>query len=108
MSPADEALVDAVWQHGRVMPEMDASVWRQDACGAWMRREHFGHEASEFGWKMEKVAPGAGDDAERLRPFHLHNSYDIANGRPHCRTTADRSNVPAEKYARPPRNRAAP
>jgi hypothetical protein len=31
----------------------------QDACGAWMRREHFGHEASEFGWKIERVAPGA-------------------------------------------------
>lgn len=107
MNPHNPQLVDAVWKHGRAMPEADATEWRQDACGAWMRREHFEHEDSEFGWRMQKVSAGGGDTPENLRPFHLRNQYDIANGRPHCHITADRANVPAEKYARPPRNREA-
>jgi hypothetical protein len=98
-------LIDAVWEHGRVMPEADGATWRQDACGAWMRREHFGREDSDFGWKLVKVVPGGADSAENLRPYHWRNGYDIANRRPHCRVTADRSNVPAERYAMPPRNR---
>jgi hypothetical protein len=98
-------LIDAVWAHGRVMPEADPERWRQDACGAWMRREHFGSKDSDFGWHMEQVAPGSGESADNLRPFNLHNRYDIGDGRPHCRLTADRTNLPAEKYATPPRNR---
>ena len=98
-------LAQAVWAHGRVMPEADAAHWRQDACGAWMRREHLGREDSEFGWKMERVSVGGPDSPGNLRPFNLRNHYDLANGRQQCRLTADRSNVPAEKYASPPRNR---
>jgi hypothetical protein len=105
-SPNDPALIDAVWQHGRVMPEADPAQWRQDACGAWMRREHYGHE-SDFGWKLERIAPGGADSADRLRPYHWRNGYDVSTGKPHCRLTADRGNVPAEKYATPPRNRPA-
>lgn len=37
MTARNEPLIDAVWQHGRAMPEADAAHWRQDACGAWMR-----------------------------------------------------------------------
>jgi hypothetical protein len=99
----DKALIEAVWQHGRVMPEADPSLWRQDSCGAWMRRDHFERKDSAFGWKVEKISSG---DSESLRPFNLGNHFDIAIGRPHCRVTADRSSVPAEKYARPPRNRS--
>jgi hypothetical protein len=74
-------LIEAVWLHGRVMPEADPEHWRQDACGAWMRREQFGREDTDFGWKIESVVPGGAQ-------------------------TADRSSVPAEKYATPPRNRS--
>jgi hypothetical protein len=87
------------------MPEADPAHWRQDECGAWMRREHFGREDSEFGWKLETISPGPGATAADLRPFNCRNGYDLANQRPHCHVSADRSNVPAEKYATPPRNR---
>jgi hypothetical protein len=72
-----------------------------------MRREQCGHEDAEFGWKLEKVSAGGPDSADNLRPFHRSNGYDVANGRAHCRLTADRANLPAEKYAMPPRNRPA-
>jgi len=105
MSAPNPQLVEAVWAHGRVMPEADAAHWRQDACGAWMRRESFGREDGDFGWKMERVSPDGADSPDNLRPFNLENSYDIGDGRAHCRITADRAGVPAEKYAAPPRNR---
>jgi hypothetical protein len=106
MNETSAALIDAVWAHGRAMPEADPAHWRQDACGAWMRREHFGREDSEFGWKMERVSVDGKASAVNLRPFNIRNGYDVANGRVHRRLAADRSSVPAEKYARPPRNRA--
>ena len=98
-------IVNAVWEHGRVMPEADAATWRQDVCGAWMRREHFGQEHAEFGWKIEKISAGGSATPESLRPFHSRNRYDIANGTPHCQMTADRTDAPAVEYVRPPRNR---
>ena len=107
MTPADPRLIDAVWQHGRAMPGADPAQWRQDGCGAWMRREQYGHEDAEFAWKLQKVSPGGADSAENLRPFHRRNGYDVAIGQSRCAVTADRSNLPAAKYAMPPRNRAA-
>lgn len=97
-------LIAAVWQQGRVMSE-DPAQWRQDTCGAWMRREHYGREDSEFGWKLVNITADGEDTADNLRPFHWRNDYDIANGRARCRVAADRSNIPAERYATPPRNR---
>jgi hypothetical protein len=105
MNSAKPELIEAVWAHARAMPEADPAHWRQDSCGAWIRREHFGHEDSDFGWKLEKISAGGPDTAENLRPYHWRNEYDVARGRAHCRIMADRSGVPAEKYASPPRNR---
>jgi len=106
MSAADPGLVDAVWQHGRVLPEADPAHWRQDECGAWMRREQYAQEA-EFGWKLVKVTPGGPERAENLRPFHRDNAYDVARGGAQCALTADRASLPAEKTLMPPRNRRA-
>lgn len=101
----NEELAGIVWQSGRVMPEAEPSVWRQDACGAWMRRDQFGREGSEFGWRIENVSGGGPDIPENFRPFHWRNRFDAANNRPHCRVTADRSGVGPGEYAGPPRNR---
>lgn len=98
--------VDSVWQHGRVMPETDPSVWRQDACGAWIQRNQFGHENSDFGWKIQNIGGGGPDTPENLRPFHWRNHFDAANKRPRCRVTADRAGLPPDQRADPPRNRS--
>jgi hypothetical protein len=87
------------------MPEADPATFRQDACGAWIRRDQFGHERSEFGWTIVNVSAGAPDAPEHLRPFHCRNRFDRASNTPHCRVTADRAAVPAGEYASPPRNR---
>jgi hypothetical protein len=101
-----QELIDAVWEQGRAMPEADPALWRQDACGAWIRRDHYQAQDSDFGWRAQNVTAGGADSAATLRPFHWRNRYDVAVGRAHCRVSADRSGVPAEKVARPPRNRS--
>jgi len=45
VTATDPRLIEAVWARGRALPEADPEQWRQDACGAWMRREHFGRAA---------------------------------------------------------------
>lgn len=105
MNPTHEQ-IETVWQHGRVMPEADPSVWRQDACGAWIQRNQFGRDHSELGWKIENVTGGGPDTPENLRPFHWRNHFDAANNRPHCQVTADRAGVASDQHASPPRNRA--
>lgn len=104
MNPTDDQIED-IWQHGRVMTDADPSIWRQDACGAWIRRDQFGRKHSEFGWKIEAVAAGGPDTSEVLRPFHWRNRYDAANRKPHCAVRADRTGVPPGEYVHPPRNR---
>jgi hypothetical protein len=61
--------------------------------------------AVENAAKKEKVAGGAPDKLENLRPFHWRNHFDIAGNKSHCQVKADRADVPAGEYARPPRNR---
>ena len=98
--------IEIAWEHGRTVAEADPAVWRQDACGACIRRDQFGREGSEFGWKIENIADGARGTGVVLRPFHCGNRYDAANRKPHCMIKADRAGVPSGEFAAPPRNRA--
>jgi hypothetical protein len=50
-----DATVQAVWQKARVMPERNPDVWRRDQCGAWLHREQYENDKSEYGWKILKV-----------------------------------------------------
>jgi len=100
-----ERIVDQVWEHGRVIPDADAAVWRQDACGAWMMREHFGRPDSEFGWKIEKVAPAPEHKTGLLRPFNWRNDHDAMSGRTQCGSTAEHAPSPVERPTGPPHNK---
>jgi hypothetical protein len=100
-------LIEDVWQHTRVAPDADPSTWRQDACGAWIRRDQFEHESAEFGWRIENVSEGGPHVLPNLRAFHVRNHFVTSSKRPHCEVTADRANVPAGEYVSPPRNRSA-
>jgi hypothetical protein len=99
-------LIEEVWQHTRVATDADASVWRQDACGAWIRRDQFEHESGEFGWRIENVSGGGPDILPNLRASHVRNHFEMSSKRPLCGVTADRSDVPAGEYISPPRNRS--
>ena len=98
----NEKTIQAVWDKGRAMPDRNADEWRQDQCGAWLHRQQYQNEQSEYGWKILNVAAGGGDDLEHLRPFHYKNTFDIANGKEQCRITADRAGLmPAQSVGQP-------
>jgi hypothetical protein len=100
-----EELVQQVWENARATSDQDPRHWRKDECGAWMRREHYGHTYSEFDWKIDNASIGGADVAENLRAFHHANSYDRAERRPHCHVTADMAHVPTPERVLEPRNR---
>lgn len=101
-----EALVQQVWEQARASYDMDASLWREDECGAWINRHHYGDPRSEFGWTIENVKAGAPDVLENLHAFHHSNSFDRAGGHPKCHVTADRTGMASFERSFQPRNKS--
>jgi hypothetical protein len=102
-----EEMIQQTWEKARGMTELGPEDWRRDECGAWIRREHYGHAHSEFGWKIVNVSLGGPDVLDNLRPFHHANDFDRATRRARCMVAADQTGVPVTGHLREPRNRAA-
>ncbi len=101
-----QKMIQEVWNKGRVIAEQDPAVWRRDECGAWIRREHYGHVSSEYGWKIENVTGGGAEDLTNLRPLHRENSFDPGLGHAKCHVAGDQTGVdPHEHIVSAPRNR---
>ena len=103
----DDETVQSVWEKGRATNDKDSTEWRKDECGAWIRRDQYGNQVSEFGWKIENVASGTPQTIENLRPFQHENSFDRATGQQHCRITADREGMLPTASIDRPRNKPA-
>lgn len=102
-----DKMIQAVWEKGRGKRDRDPGEWRQDQCGAWLRREQYNNAESEYGWRILNIVPGGGDELENLQLFHWNNGFDIANGKPQCRITADRAGMAPTQSVDRPRNTAA-
>jgi len=102
--PIDEKVVEAVWEKGRGMSELDSTEWRKDQCGAWIQRTQFNNPNSDYGWTVVNTQPGATETVDNLQPFHLNNGFNIASGKPQCRVTADRSGLSPTQSVLQPRN----
>lgn len=100
-----EQLIQQVWEKARASSDCDAELWREDECGAWINRRHYGDTNSGFGWKIVNVTPGKPDTLDNLRPFHHRNAYDLANQRAKCHVTADRTGLATFEHTSKPRNR---
>lgn len=100
-----EQLIQQVWEKGRASGDIDTGLWREDECGAWISRPDYGKTDSDFGWKIVKVAPGAPDTPENLRPFHHLNGYDVATHQAKRHVTADRTGLATFEHTFDPRNR---
>ena len=100
-----EKLIQQVWEKARASAEIDAEVWREDECGAWISRRSYGDSNADFGWKIVNVTPGGSDTPENLRAFHHRNAYDMANQQAKCHVTADRTGLATFEHTFQPRNR---
>jgi len=100
-----EQLIQQVWEKARANADINADLWREDECGAWINRQYYGNTDSDFGWKIVNVTPGEPDTMENLRPFHHRNAYDLANQKAKCHVTADRTGLATFEHTFQPRNR---
>jgi len=103
----DEATVQQVWERGRASTDFDPAQWRQDQCGAWLRRDQYGSANGPFAWKILPVKPGPGNDVDNLRPFHRENDFDRALSQAHCNLTSDRLQAYPTAQMGEPANRPA-
>lgn len=100
-------IIQTVWEKARGIQDMNQNEWRQDQCGAWLQRDQYNNEASEYGWTILKVSPDASNTPGNLQPFHCRNSFDIATGKPQCHVTADRTDLAPGQSIDQPHNTGA-
>jgi hypothetical protein len=65
-----------VWQNAKIVENLDATVWRKDACDAWINWNEFGKE-SAYGWEIDHVLPvckNGTDNTINLRAMHWKNN----------------------------------
>ncbi len=98
-----EEQIQAIWEKARATLEHEPDIWRKDACGAWIHRDHYGARASEFGWHAVPEHPGE-PSPDKLYPMHIKNAFDPFNHKPICHITAEED--PRERGGEP-KNRPA-
>lgn len=80
-----ETLKKEVWNKGVIVPDYDATMYRKDACGAWIAWSSFGDRHSPYGWEIDHIYPESSlqlkkvsqdsiDDLVNLRPMHWKNN----------------------------------
>jgi 5-methylcytosine-specific restriction endonuclease McrA len=76
---ADENLINAVWQKGRIITNYNKDIRRWDICGKIMKYSEHGNTSSDYGWEIDHIYPkalGGNDKLENLQPLHWKNNRD--------------------------------
>ena len=47
----------AVWQKAQIVEGLDPSMYRKDACGAWMVWDKYGVQYNMYGWEIDHIVP---------------------------------------------------
>ena len=97
-----EDIVNKIWEKGRKVEGYDASMFRKDACGAWIMRDKYG-EKHVFGWEIDHIYPkklGGTDIVQNLRPLHYQNNLSKSDDYPSYTasvTSSGNNNILVEK-----------
>ncbi|MDQ0191263.1 HNH endonuclease [Alicyclobacillus cycloheptanicus] len=84
-------VIQKVWEKGTIVRGYDATKYRKDQCGAWMRRTEYGDRNSVYGWEIDhitSVAHGGSDAVSNLRPLNWQNNVAKSDGRLKCKITS--------------------
>lgn len=85
--------LDKIWRKGVPVEGYNPDIIRQDACGAWILRESYGHEDSDYCWEVDHICPqsllqnkGVDEEhinrMENLRPLNRQNNISKAGDYP--------------------------
>ena len=88
MDYTKEQLED-IWRKGVPVEGYNPAIIRQDACGAWILKESYGQEDSDYCWEVDHICPQSileskGIDKsqieriENLRPLNRRNKISKA------------------------------
>lgn len=86
-----EDMIQRVWGKGIFVHYYSPRDWRQDECGAWIGRRHYGDHQSLYGWEIGRIKPeseGGGEELSNLRPLQWENSRSKKAGRLVCVVTS--------------------
>lgn len=76
-SEATAELIALIWTKGRLIPNQDPAVWRQDIYGSWMKFSDHGNVDSKCGWEIDHIVPVARrgtDEVANLQPLQWQNN----------------------------------
>ena len=99
-----EELKRIAWEHAFPVKDIDDTVFRKDACGAWMRWDKYGNQASEMGWEIDHIFPvslGGTDVKDNIRALQHQNNASKGNDYPTyeaCMTSDGQHNIEHRRY----------
>lgn len=96
-SPADTSRktfsddeIQKVWNKAKKIDGEDASLYRKDYAGAWIKRDEYGKTESTLGWEIDHrkpVAKGGADDLTNLDPLQWNNNRTKSDDYPEWNTS---------------------
>lgn len=101
-----EELKQIAWRHAFPQKGIDDTMFRKDACGAWIRWDKYGNQANEMGWEIDHIFPvsmGGTDVPDNLRALQHQNNASKGNDYPvyeACKTSDGQQNVDYQQYLR--------
>lgn len=54
-----EELKLSVWKKAKIVPGYDDSMFRKDACDAWIVWDKYGVQDNIFGWQIDHICPSS-------------------------------------------------
>ncbi|NQV00434.1 MAG: HNH endonuclease [Parcubacteria group bacterium] len=83
----DKETEQKVWEKGKIASNNDPSIWRKDACGAWIKRAEYGNRDSKYGWEIDHISADGSDNLSNLQPLQWENNLDKSDGKLKCNRT---------------------